>query len=108
MSVKNLSFYLDNTDIMLRSSHLPLRKFLEKNTLNSKVNSWAIEIEHNQIIFEYIKVIKNTLADTVNRLIIIDPDICQDPELKSHEYGYCMFEELPSVSTKKDFLLLLM
>ena len=37
MSFKNQSFYLDDTDITLGSDNLPLRRFLEKNTLNSKV-----------------------------------------------------------------------
>ena len=97
MSIKKLLFYLVNADIMLRSDCLPLRRFLEKNTLNSKVNNWAVEIEQYQIKFEYVKGIKNTLADAVSRLIIIDPDICQDPKLKGYWYGYCMFEELPSV-----------
>ena len=45
MSVKKLSFYLDDADITLRNDHLPLKRFLEKNTLNSKVNNWAMEIE---------------------------------------------------------------
>ena len=43
VSVKKLSFYLDNADINLRSKHLPLKRFLEKNTLNLKVNTWAVE-----------------------------------------------------------------
>ena len=37
--------------------HLPLKRFLEKNTLNSKVNNWAMEIEQYQIKIEYIQVI---------------------------------------------------
>ena len=40
MSVKKLSFYLYSAQIMLRSDHLPLKKFLEKNTMNAKVNNW--------------------------------------------------------------------
>ena len=44
MSIKKLAYYLEDADITLRSDHLPLRKFLAKNTLNSKVNNWAIEI----------------------------------------------------------------
>ena len=58
MSVQKWSFYLDSADITLRNDHLPLRRFLEKNTLNSKVNNWAMEIELYQIKFEYIKNIK--------------------------------------------------
>ena len=37
----------------------------------------------------------------MSRLLIIDPDTSQDPEPEGHKYGYCIFEELPSVSTKK-------
>ena len=41
-SIKKLSYYLEDADIVLRSDHLPLKKFLQKNTLNSKVNNWAV------------------------------------------------------------------
>ena len=44
MSIKKLDYYLVDADIILRSDHLPLKKFLNKNTLNSKVNNWAVEI----------------------------------------------------------------
>ena len=72
MSIKKLVYYLEDADITLRSDHLPLKKFLAKNTLNSKVNNWAIEILSFHITFEYIKGIKNTLPDTMSRLIDID------------------------------------
>ena len=35
MSIKKLAYYLEDADITLRSDHLPLKKFLAKNTLNS-------------------------------------------------------------------------
>ena len=44
MSVKKLDYYLQDAEITLRMDHLPLRKFLEKKTLNAKVNNWAVEI----------------------------------------------------------------
>ena len=66
MSIKKLTYYLEDADITLRSDHLPLKKFLAKNTLNSKVNNWSIEISPFRITFEYIKGIKNTLADTMS------------------------------------------
>ena len=44
MSIKKLANYLEDAEVTLRSYHLPLKKFLAKNTLNSKVNNWAIEI----------------------------------------------------------------
>ena len=64
MSIKKLTYYLEDADVTLRSDYLPLKKFLAKNTLNSKVNNWAIEISPFRITFEYIKEIKNTLAET--------------------------------------------
>ena len=39
MSIKKLTYYLEDADVTLRSDHLPLKKFLAKNTLNSKVNN---------------------------------------------------------------------
>ena len=75
MSIKKLTYYLEDADVTLRSDHLHLKKFLAKTTLNSKVNNWAIEILPFRITFEYIKGIKNTLADTLSRLIEIDPQV---------------------------------
>ena len=66
ISVKKLDYYLQDAEITLRSDHLPLKKFLEKKTLNAKVNNWAVEISPYKIKFEYIKGIKNTLADTMS------------------------------------------
>ena len=55
MSVRKLSFYLTNTDVLKKSDHLPLKKFLKQNTMNSKVNNWAIELESYNLKFEYIQ-----------------------------------------------------
>ena len=55
MSVKKLSFYLDQAEILLRSDYLQLKKLLQKNTLNSKVNNWAMELESFNIQFEDIQ-----------------------------------------------------
>ena len=63
--------------------------------MNSKVNNWAIEISPFRITFEYIKGIKNTLADTMSRLINIDPQVQQDSEPEGYEFGYYMFDTLP-------------
>ena len=43
MSVKKLSFYLDSAQITLQSNYFPLKNFLEKNTMNSKVNNWTVK-----------------------------------------------------------------
>ena len=94
MSVKKLSFYLTDAEIMLRSDHLLLKKFLLKNTLNSKVNNWAVELETFNIHFEHISGIQNTLADTLSRIVRMDPDMQQEPEKQGYEFGYSCFEEL--------------
>ena len=100
MSVKKLSFYIDTAKITVKSNHLPLKKFLEKNTLNSKVNNWAVELESQNITFEYIPGIRNTLADTLSRLIEMDENIKLQPEEEGKEFGYFSFEELPPVTTQ--------
>ena len=100
MSVKKLSFYIDTAKITVKSDHLPLKKFLEKNTLNSKVNNWAVELESQNITFEYIPGIRNTLADTLSRLIEMDENIKLQLEEEGKEFGYFPFEELPPVTTQ--------
>ena len=97
MSNKKLAYYSEDTDITLRSDHLPLRKFLAKNTLNLKVNNWAIKILPFCITFKYIKGIKNTLADTMSRLIDIDLQVQPESEPEGYEFGYYTFDTLPAL-----------
>ena len=98
MSIKKLSFYLTDAQIVLRSDHKPLEKFLLKNMLNSKVNNWAMELEAFNIQFDYIK--GSILADTLSHLIVIDPDTPTMPEEPGYEFGYAIFEEFLKVTTK--------
>ena len=95
MSVKKLSFYLDSARITVRSDHLPLKKFLEKNTMNAKVNNWAVELESQKIDFVFIPGIKNVLADTLSRLIEVDSNVKLPEEKEGEEFGYIPFEKLP-------------
>ena len=101
MSIKKLTYYLEETDFTIRSDHLPIKKFIEKNTLNTKVNNWAVEISPFKPKFEYIKGIKNTLVDTMSRLIKITPGIELEPEPPGMEYGYHLFEALEPIKTKQ-------
>ena len=55
MTIRKLSFYLDDMDTTLRSDHLSWHWFLEKNILNSNLNNWGVKIEQYHIKFEYIK-----------------------------------------------------
>ena len=94
------TIYISVKKLSVRSDHLPLKKFLEKNTLNSKVNNWAVELESPNITFEYIPGIRNTSADTLSRLIELDENIKLQPEEEGKEFGYFPFEELPPVTTQ--------
>ena len=73
---------------------------MEKKTLNSKVNNWPVELESQNVTFEYIPLIRNTLADTLIRLIEMDENIKLQPEEEGKEFGYFPFEELPPVTTQ--------
>ena len=97
MSVEKLPFYLIQADVLLKSDHLPLKRFLHKNTVNSKVNNWAMELESFNIQFEHIKGQNNILADTLSHLIDIDPDTQLTPEGNRYEFGYAVFEELTEI-----------
>ena len=95
MTVKKLTFYLTGADITLRSDHLPLNKFLQKNTLNLHVNNWAVEIKSFKIKFVHIAGKENVITDNLSHLIDIDPDIVLEPELKDYEFGSYYFKTLP-------------
>ena len=73
--VESLQYYLQDSEIVLKSDHLPLKNFLIRNTCNAKVNNWAVELSQLKIEFQHVKGIKNTLADTLSRLVKMDPDI---------------------------------
>ena len=100
MSIKNLTYYLEDAEITLRSDHLPLKRFLQRNTLNTKVNNWVVEISPFKITLEYIKGIKNTLADTMSRLIALDPDNQLIDEPEGFEYGYYAFDNIDPIKTQ--------
>ena len=87
MSVKKLDSYLEGARTTIRSDHLPLKKFLIRDTANNKVKNWAMELEGYDLTFEYIKGIKNTLADAVSRLVKILPDAELQPEPEGFEFG---------------------
>ena len=101
MSVKKSSFYLTDAEVLLKSDHLPLKKFLQKNTLNNKVNNWAMELEAFNIKFQHVSGKTNILADTLSRLVDIDPDARLDPENAGWEFGYYVFETLPKLSSEE-------
>ena len=86
MSVRQLSFYVTDVEVTIRSDHLPLKKFLNKQTMNSKVNNWAVELEQFRLHLEWIPGSRNLLADSLSRMLDIVPD--------DQEFGSYCFEEL--------------
>ena len=73
---------------------MPLKCFLIKNSLNAKVNNWAVELETYRVKFIHIKGKSNILGNTLSRLVNIDPDVKLVPELAGYEFGCLCFEEL--------------
>ena len=65
--------------------------------MNTEVNNWAVELKSYNLKFEYIKGIKNTLTDTLSRLLEIGPDVALPAEPPGTEFGYNFFEGLPPV-----------
>ena len=87
VSTQKLDYYLDEVTMIIRCNHLPLKRFLEHKTKNSKVDNWSLDIAHYNLWFEYVKGIKNTLADTMSHLVQLDPAIKQEPEPEGYQFG---------------------
>ena len=87
MAARKLHYYISNSDTTICSDHMPLHRFLLKNTKKATVNNWAVSIEDYQLKFEYIKGVKNTLADTMSRLVQLDPDVALPPEPDGQQFG---------------------
>ena len=94
MSVRKLSFYITDAQVVIKCDHLPLRKFLQKQTLNAKVNNWAVELEQFNLKLEWIQGAKNTLVDSFSRLLDVDPSAKIQPENEGCEFGNYCFEQL--------------
>ena len=80
------------------------RNFLEKKTLNAKVNNWAVEPEQFKIELDWISRVKNTLADTLSRLLDMTPEAEPTREPPGEEFGVACFEELETAKAHKIFM----
>ena len=76
---------MKDAEVTIRSDHLPLKKFLNKQTMNSKVNNWAVELEQFQLHLEWIPGTRNLLADSLSRLLDVVPDAQKIKEPDDHE-----------------------
>ena len=88
MVARKLDYYLREAGTTIRSDRRSLKSFLLKNTKNDKVNNWGVELESKYTLnFKYVKGIKNTLADTMSRLVTLDPDITLVKEPEGYQFG---------------------
>ena len=102
MSVRRLSFYVTDAEVTIRSNHLPLKKFLNKKTMNSKVNNWVVELEQFRLHLEWIPGTQNLLADSLSRLLDVVPNAQKTKEPDDHEFGsYCFKEQEPAKVMEK-------
>ena len=62
-----------------------------------------MELQQFHIQFEYIEGIKNTLEDTMSRLVKIDPELEKDPEKPDQEFGKYVFDKLDPVLVEAVF-----
>ena len=60
-----------------------------------------MELESFNLKFEYIQGIKNTLADTLSRIIQLNPDVELPTEKPGHEFGYNFLEDLPPIEVSE-------
>ena len=97
MAIRKLSFYITDAEVTIKCDHLPLKKFLQKQTLNAKVNNWAVELEQFNLKLEWIQGVKNTLADSLLRLLDVDPEAKLRAEKKGHEFGTFCFESINEI-----------
>ena len=100
MSIRRLVFYIADADVTIKCDHLPLKKFLMKQTMNVKVNNWAVELEQFNLKMEWIMGSKNTLADSLSRLLEVCPEAAKQPEPTGQEFGCAYFDELEPVKVE--------
>ena len=97
MAVPKLSFYITDAEVTIKCDHLPLKKFLQKQTLNAKVNNWVVELEQFNLKLEWIQGVKNKLAGSLSRLLDVDPEAKLQDEKKGHEFGTFCFESIDEI-----------
>ena len=104
MSVRKLTFYITWHNIKVKSDHLPLKKFLEKKTLNAKVNNWAVELEQFKTELDWISGIKNMLTDRLSRLLDMTPEAEPTQKPLGEECDVACFEELETTKVHETFI----
>ena len=68
-AITKLNYYLQGMDIIVKSNHKLLVKFLNGKNANNKVNRWSLELETYNITFEWISGAKNKAANCLSWLV---------------------------------------
>ena len=76
---------------------------MEKKTLNAKVNNWAVELEQFKIELDWILGVKNTLVDSLSRLLDMTLEAEPTQEPPGEVFGVACFEELETAKVHKVF-----
>ena len=88
-SFKKIVFYLRDTQVLIKSDHAPLRKFIYANTSNDRLTAWAQDLFAitPYIDFEHLKGTQNILSDAILRIkrFSFYNEIDLTSDLHSHE-----------------------
>ena len=76
---------------------------MEKKTLNAKVNNRAIKLKQFKIELDWISGVKNTLVDSLSRLLDMTPEAEPTQEPSGEEFSVACFEELESAKVHEVF-----
>ena len=63
-------FYLRDAQVLIKSDHVPLQKFIYANTTNNRLTAWAQDLSAltPYIDFEHLKGTQNLLSDAILRI----------------------------------------
>ena len=68
-SITKWNYYLQGVDIIVRTDHKPLTKFLNGKNANNKVNRWGLGLTTYNVTFEWISGAHNKPADCLSHLV---------------------------------------
>ena len=73
-AVTQWNYYLQGAEIIVCNNHKPLARLLNGKNANNKVNRWALELATYNIIFEWISVAHNKVANCLSCLVELPQD----------------------------------
>ena len=88
-SITRMSFFVTDSEVIIRSDHKPLKKFIEGVTANPRVLDWALYCHSvvKKLSIEFIKGSENVLCDVLSRLRYNKVYTEKEPEKEGYEFG---------------------